>query len=124
MNVSFCSDPLLRLRYGIKSRKLNLFFCCMKIKLPKFKKSFYLIFSMFFLTWMLFIDANDVFTQFQLERQRKNLEDEKAYYLNKIEEVKKDREELLSNDALLEKFAREKYLMKKPTEDLFIVVEE
>ena len=73
---------------------------------------------------MLFIDANDVFTQFQLERQRKNLEDEKAYYLNKIEEVKKDREELLSNDALLEKFAREKYLMKKPTEDLFIVVEE
>ncbi|MCG8389673.1 MAG: septum formation initiator family protein [Cytophagales bacterium] len=96
----------------------------MKIKLPKFKKSFYLIFSMFFLTWMLFIDANDVFTQFQLERQRKNLEDEKAYYLNKIEEVKKDREELLSNDALLEKFAREKYLMKKPTEDLFIVVEE
>lgn len=96
----------------------------MKIKLPKFKKSFYLIFSMFFLTWMLFIDANDVFTQFQLERQRKTLEDEKAYYLNKIEEVKKDREELLSNDALLEKFAREKYLMKKPTEDLFIVVEE
>ena len=73
---------------------------------------------------MLFIDANDIFTQFQLERQRKNLEDEKAYYLNKIEEVKKDREELLSNDALLEKFAREKYLMKKPTEDLFIVLEE
>ena len=96
----------------------------MKVRLPKFKKSFYLVFIVFFAIWMLFIDANDIFTQFQLERQRRNLEDEKAYYLNKIEEVKKDREELLSNDALLEKFAREKYLMKKPTEDLFIVVEE
>jgi cell division protein FtsB len=38
--------------------------------------------------------------------------------------VKKDREELLSNQELLEKFAREKYLMKKKTEDIYLVVEE
>lgn len=73
---------------------------------------------------MLFIDANDVITQFKLKQQLERLEDEKAYYLQKIEEVKKDREELLSNDALLEKFAREKYFMKKKTEDLFVIVEE
>jgi hypothetical protein len=28
----------------------------------------------------------------------------------------------MSSPRLLEKFAREKYLMKKPTEDLYIVV--
>ncbi|MEM1408138.1 MAG: septum formation initiator family protein, partial [Bacteroidota bacterium] len=49
---------------------------------------------------------------------------EKAYYQDKIVEVRNEREELLSNDTLLEKFAREKYLMKKPGEDLFIVVKE
>lgn len=93
-------------------------------KLPKFTKNFYFLFSFFFLIWMLFIDANDIITQMKLKHQLETLEDEKAYYLEKIEEVKKDREELLSNDELLEKFAREKYYMKKESEDLFIVVEE
>ncbi len=96
----------------------------MDMKLLGFTKNFYFIFSAFFLIWMLFVDANDIFTQYRLNQQRKNLEGEKAYYLEKIEEVRKDREELLSNNELLEKFAREKYLMKKPSEDLFIVVEE
>lgn len=73
---------------------------------------------------MLFIDANDLITQFKLNQQRKNLESEKAYFQEKIVEVRKEREELLSNDKLLEKFAREKYLMKKPSEDLYIIVEE
>ena len=73
---------------------------------------------------MLFIDANDLITQFQLKQQKDDLEDEKAYYLEKIEDVKKDRQELLSNDELLEKFAREKYFMKKESEDLFVIVEE
>lgn len=41
-----------------------------------------------------------------------------------MEEVKQTREELMGNQQLLEKFAREKYLMKKPSEDIFIVVED
>ncbi|WP_317191639.1 FtsB family cell division protein [Fulvivirga sediminis] len=94
------------------------------MKLPKFAKSFYFLFTFFFVIWMLFIDANDLITQFQLKSQKDNLEDEKSYYLEKIEEVKKDRHELLSNDELLEKFAREKYFMKKESEDLFVIVEE
>ena len=72
---------------------------------------------------MLFFDSEDLITQYQLRRKLKKLEEEKVYYLEKIEEVKKDREELMSNEELLEKFAREKYYMKKPTEDLYIVVE-
>jgi cell division protein FtsB len=49
------------------------------------------------------------------------LESEKEYYEAKILEVEKDRKELMTNKELLEKFAREKYLMKKETEDLFII---
>ncbi|MEO0553338.1 MAG: septum formation initiator family protein [Bacteroidota bacterium] len=94
------------------------------MRLPKYTKNFYFIFTALFLIWMLFIDANDFVTQYKLNQQRKNLEDEKAYYQDKIVEVRNEREELLSNDKLLEKFAREKYLMKKPGEDLFIVVKE
>lgn len=94
------------------------------VKLPRFTRNFYFLFSFFFLIWMLFIDANDLITQVKLKHQLETLEDEKAYYLEKIEEVKNEREELLSNDALLEKFAREKYFMKKESEDLFVIVEE
>ncbi len=94
------------------------------MKLPKFTKSFYFLFSFFFLIWMLFIDANDFYTQYKLNQKRKNLERQKEYYMEKIAEVHVERDELFSSDKLLEKFAREKYLMKKETEDLFIVVEE
>ncbi|MEQ8244721.1 MULTISPECIES: septum formation initiator family protein [Fulvivirga] len=94
------------------------------MKLPKFTRNFYFLFSFFFVIWMLFIDTNDFYTQYKLNQKRKNLEDLKEYYLEKISEVKEDRDELFSSDELLEKYAREKYLMKKETEDLFIVVEE
>jgi cell division protein FtsB len=53
----------------------------------------------------------------------RSLEDEKEYYQEKISEVEKDHQELTTNKELLEKFAREKYLMKKPTEDIFIIQE-
>ena len=93
------------------------------MKLPRFTRNFYFLFGFFFLIWMLFIDTNDFFTQYKLRDKLKTLEDEKAYYLDKIDEVRQERQELLSNDALLEKFAREKYYMKKESEDLFIIVE-
>lgn len=94
------------------------------MKLPRYTRNFYFIAGFSFLIWMLFIDTNDFYTQYKLKNKLENLEEEKAYYLQKIEEVREEREELLSNDELLEKFAREKYLMKKESEDLFIIVEE
>lgn len=93
-------------------------------KLPRFTRNFYFLFGVFFLVWMIFIDSNDFYTQYKLRKKLSDLENEKEYYLEKIKEVQKDREELLSNQHLLEKFAREKYLMKKDSEDLFIIVEE
>jgi cell division protein FtsB len=43
--------------------------------------------------------------------------------LEKKGKITAEREELMSNPELLEKFARERYLMKKQTEDLYVVVE-
>jgi cell division protein FtsB len=51
------------------------------------------------------------------------LEDQKEYYKQKKVQIQQERTALFSNPELLEKFAREKYLMKKPTEDLYVVVE-
>ncbi len=62
--------------------------------------------------------------RFSLTSKLNSLENEKEYYEEKIKEVEKDRDELFGTRESLEKFAREKYLMKKETEDVFIVVEE
>lgn len=94
----------------------------MLARIPKFFRSFYFLFSLLFLGWMFFFDSNDFITQYQMSKKLSELEDEKAHYLQRIAQVQQDRQELLSNAALLEKYAREKYQMKKPTEDLFIIM--
>jgi cell division protein FtsB len=72
---------------------------------------------------MTFIDSNDLISRFNMSSKLRSLENEKEYYQEKMAEVEKDRKELLTNKELLEKFAREKYLMKKETEDVFIIQE-
>jgi cell division protein DivIC len=93
-------------------------------KLPPAFRNFYVICGVCFLVWMTFLDSNDLVSRFRMNSRLSALEDEKQYYLEKIMEVEKDRTELMTNQELLEKFAREKYLMKKETEDVFVIVEE
>ncbi|MET4076085.1 septum formation initiator family protein [Hymenobacter sp. UYCo722] len=85
-------------------------------------RSFYFLTGVGFLVWMLVFDANDLGKQADIYRKWQDLRGEKQYYLDNIEVVKKDRAELMSSPALLEKFAREKYLMKRPGEDVFVLV--
>jgi cell division protein DivIC len=93
-------------------------------RLPKFIRNFYFITGSLFVFWMLFLDTNDLYTQYKLSRQLESLENERKFYKVKIEEVKEERNQLLSDMETLEKFAREKYLMKKDSEDLYVIVEE
>ncbi|MGE0771093.1 MAG: septum formation initiator family protein [Cyclobacteriaceae bacterium] len=93
-------------------------------KLPPIFKNYYFITTFCFLCWMTFMDSNDLISRFQMSSKLRALENEKEYYLEKMQEVERDRKELMTNQQLLEKFAREKYLMKKESEDVFIIQEE
>ena len=62
--------------------------------------------------------------QFQNKLELWELEDEKEYYWVEIENTKADLKELTSNLNNLERFAREKYLMKRDNEEVFVFVEE
>ncbi len=90
-------------------------------RLPPAFRNFYFVTGLCFLVWMLFLDSNDLISRFKLGAKLRNLDREKAYYQEKIADVEKDRHELMTDRELLEKFAREKYLMKKETEDIFII---
>jgi cell division protein FtsB len=93
-------------------------------KYLKYTKSFYFIFTVVFVLWMIFIDSNDIVSQFKLSAKVRELENQKEYLLERKAKIKQDREELMSNYELLEKFARERYLMKKKAEDLYVIIPE
>ncbi len=93
-------------------------------RIPRLFRNFYVVTGLAFLIWMLFLDPNDLISRFRLSSRLRALEREKVYYQEKIKEVEKDREELFGDNESLEKFARERYLMKKENEDVFVIVEE
>lgn len=74
--------------------------------------------------WLLFFDKNDLFSQWARRAEVKKLENDVKYYRTEIERNRKEMLELQSNPKLLEKFAREHYLMKRDNEDIFILVED
>ena len=93
-------------------------------RVPKIFKNFYFLVGFFFLLWMLLFDSNDIFTQLRLTNRQAELEEQRDFYQDEILEVQNDREALLTDDEQLEQLAREKYLMKKDSEDVYIVVEQ
>ena len=86
-----------------------------------FLKNKYFIATAIILTWMLFLDRNNLIHQFQKSMQLQELKAEKAYYKAKIKETRKARKELMKNKESLERYAREEYFMKKPDEELYII---
>jgi cell division protein FtsB len=92
-------------------------------KIIKYTGNFYVLSTVLFLFWVVFIDSNNLIVHIRLTQKFWNLENQKEFYKEKKKQIQLEREELLSNSELLEKFARERYLMKKPTEDLYVVIE-
>jgi len=86
----------------------------------KFLSNKYVWVLLFFTTWMVFLDNYSYFDHRMLNNQIEELEDNKKYYQ---EEIKKDQENIkkLKNPQQIEKYAREKYYMKKDSEDIYII---
>jgi len=87
-------------------------------------KNKYLLTLIVLTVWVIFFDKNDFSTQIELRREVKQLEEERNYYAHEIAGITSDIRELTTNPKTLEKFAREKYLMKRDNEDIFVIVEE
>jgi cell division protein FtsB len=74
--------------------------------------------------WVIFFDKNDLSTQIELRKEVKQLEEERNYYAHEIAEITADIRDLSTNPKTLEKFAREKYYMKRDNEEIFVIVEQ
>lgn len=94
------------------------------MKALKFVRNKYVITTAAMCCWLLFFDKNDVFTQYELISKVEKLQNEKLYYEEQIESQRLQLHELKTNEKSLETFSREKYLMKKQNEDVFVFVTE
>jgi cell division protein FtsB len=83
----------------------------------------YIITLLAFIIWISFFDQNDLISQYKWRRELYNLEKDKEFYMKEIKQTKVNLDELITDNKKLEKFAREKYLMKKDDEDIFVIVE-
>jgi cell division protein DivIC len=84
----------------------------------------YIIALTAFIILMLFIDHNDIFMQLDRRRQLNDLVASKEFYEKQIEQTRKNLADLQNNSAALEKYAREKFLLKRDNEDLFVIPSE
>lgn len=90
-------------------------------KIPAPLRNRYFLCLLFFIGWLAFFDRNNIWTQIKLQQQLDKLKTDKVFYEKEIITVQADKKDLEQNT---EKFARERYHMKKDKEDVFIIVKD
>ncbi len=74
-----------------------------------------------FAVFIIFFDSHNLIQRHKMDNKIKELEKEYEYYQQEINKNKMIINQLQTNDEYLEKFAREKYLMKKNDEEIFVI---
>jgi cell division protein FtsB len=95
----------------------------MKKILPVLKNKYFLV-GIFFVVWIVFFDVNRLISIFRYRSELREVRKEQSYYIEQIQNNKELLHLYQTDKKALEKFAREKYLMKKDDEDVFLIVYE
>lgn len=74
------------------------------------------------LLWIGLFADYDLYTMVKLRHQLGQMRQQRDRYEEQVAITRQRLQELNSDQARLEKFAREKYLMKRDNEDIFVIV--
>lgn len=91
------------------------------MKLLNSLKNKYLLASVLFLAFIMFFDDRDLITNYHYRRQLGELQQSKKFYEDETNKTRAELEQLKADASTIEKYAREKYLMKRDNEDIFLV---
>lgn len=94
-----------------------------KSLLPHLKNK-YVIAILAFVVWIMFFDRNNFINQVRLVNTLHELNDQKEFYQREIRKDSAELHRLKTDTSSLEKFAREKYLMKKENEDIYLIIDQ
>ena len=96
----------------------------MRLEIPSLFRNKYFLVLLAMLVWLLFFDNHNLIQQWRMQRQLNQLRRERDFYR---EEIRRDSlliDQLKSEPVALERYARERYLMKKEGEDVFVIIDE
>ena len=91
-------------------------------RIPAFLKNKYFITTVVFLVLMIFLDRNNLISQYMLRKELIGLREELRFYREQAAKDSIELNRLLSDSLELEKLGREKYMMKRDSEDIYIIV--
>ncbi|GAB1448831.1 MAG: septum formation initiator family protein [Bacteroidetes bacterium] len=80
----------------------------------------YFLATLAFVLLLVFNDRYSILDQYRYNRELDHAQETHSWYQSEIERLAKEKEELFGDQKKLEKFAREKYLMKRDSEDVFV----
>ena len=115
------------MRGGDEGSWIFLYFYRMKrflTKLWPWLRNKYVLTISLFAIWILFFDQNNMVDRMKMSSEIRQLEKDREFYQEQIMTDSTRLNELTTNKANLEKYAREQFLMKKPDEDVFVVINE
>jgi len=91
-------------------------------RIPAILKNKYLLTGVAFLLLMLFLDRNNLISQYELKRELHGLREELQFYRDQSRKDSIELSRLLGDSLELERLGREKYMMKRDSEDIYIIV--
>ncbi len=94
------------------------------IKIIKIIKNRYLIATLIFLGYLMIFDQYNFRAQYRLMSELNHLEKEKEFYQSQLTKDSNTYYTLFDNNENLERFARERFKMKKENEDIFLIIRE
>jgi cell division protein DivIC len=92
-------------------------------KVLKFFINKYFLTTVAFIVWLVFFDSNNILNRMKVKDKLNDLKKEKKFYLDEIKHDSILTQKLLSDTVELERFARERYLMKKDNEDVYLIID-
>jgi hypothetical protein len=90
--------------------------------IPPILKNKYLLTGVAFLLLMLFLDRNNLISQYKMRKELSGLRKELQFYRDQAKKDSIELSRLLGDSLEMEKLGREKYLMKRDSEDVYIIV--
>lgn len=89
---------------------------------PILKSKIFYILLIYFI-YLCFFNQYNLISQFKRYKELRGLYKEEKYYTQMIQDIKSEQKKIFKNSSTLEQFAREKYWMKKDSEEVYILVE-
>lgn len=91
-------------------------------RIPPILKNKYLLTGVAFLILMLFLDRNNLVSQYRMRRELNGLRKELQFYRDQARLDSIELSRLMGDSLELEKLGREKYLMKRDSEDIYLII--